>query len=195
MAPSHSPSQRGTFIVEFAIIFLVLLVFLFGIIELARIMYLYNTLADATRRAAATAAVTDYRDTAAMRLVRQQAIFRSDPGELLLGAPVTDQHILIDYLALVRNLDNTLTLTPIPTASLPSCPARNRVTCTGNPNDALCIRFVRARICDPASANGCTAVNSTSLFGLLPPLGKLPVSTTIVTAETLGYIPGAMPCP
>ena len=194
MIPSSTPcSQRGTFAVEFAIILVTLLLILFGIVELARLLYMYNTLQDATRRAGNSAAVTDYRDLSAMNLVRQKAIFRSDPGELVLGSPVTDEHIRIDYLALVRNADNSQTLTPIASGDLPSCPARNRVTCTSNANDPHCIRFVRVRVCDPADASNCKPTYYQPLFGLFPSV-RLPTSTAIVTAETLGYTPGQVPC-
>jgi Flp pilus assembly protein TadG len=195
MAPLKNRPQRGTFVVEFAIVFLVLLLLLFGVFELARIMYVYNTLQDATRRAAFAASVTDYRDQGAMNLLRQRAIFRDSAGELMLGAPVTDQHIRIDYLALVRNADSSQTMTPIPSAAMPACPARNRVTCTGNPNDAHCVRLVRARICAPSDGSTCQPVTYQALFGLFPSGARLPVSTTIVSAETLGYTPGSPPCP
>lgn len=193
-APAHR-SQRGTFAVEFAIVFPVVLLLLFGIIELARLMYMFNTLQDSTRRAAFLASVTDYRNQPAMNLVRQQAIFRASPGELVLGAPITDRHLQIDYLALVRNADSSQTLTPIPAGAMPTCPARNRVTCTGNPNDPQCVRFVRVRICNPGSGTDCQPVAYQPLFGLFPSGTTLPISTTIVAVETLGYTPGSMPCP
>lgn len=193
--PSPIPRrQRGTFAVEFAIILMLLLVLLFGIVDLARLMYIYNTLQDTTRQAAFGASVTDYRDRNALDLLRQQAIFRTTPGGLVLGAPITDSSIQIDYLALVRNADATQTLTPIAPGDMPSCPARNRVTCAGNPNDPQCIRFIRARICDPADASACAPVHFQSLFGLFPSGAVLPTSTTIVPAETLGYSAGAATC-
>lgn len=191
---SRAP-QRGGFIVEFAVIVPILLTFLFGIVEIARIMYIYNTLQDATRRAAFAASVTDYRQAAAMDLLRQRAIFRETPGELLLGAPVTDAHLRVDYLALVRGGNNALSMAPIAPALMPSCPARNRVTCTADPNDARCIHFVRVRVCDPSDTGACKPVYYRPLFGLFPDTARLPVSTTIVNAATLGYTPGLAPCP
>lgn len=190
-----SPRQHGTASVEFAIIVIVLLTLIFGVIELARLMYVYNTLQDATRRAAAGAAVTDWRDQGAMDLVRQQALFRTSPGELILGAPVTDSHVAIDYLAITRNSDNSLALSPIPPGEMPSCPARNRVTCTANQNDPHCVRLVRVRICAPGNAGACNPVYFQPMFGLFPSTARLPTSTTIVPAETLGYVSGFAPCP
>jgi hypothetical protein len=188
-------AQHGTFSVEFALVVLLLLILLFGMVELARLMYIYNALQDATRRAAALAAVTDWRDQAAMDLVRQNAVFRATPGELILGAPVTDSHVRIDYLAIVRDSTGKLAMSPIPSGEMPSCHARNRVTCAANPNDAHCIRMVRARICTPASGAACAPVYYASLFGLFPDTVRLPVATTVAPAETLGYEPGDAPCP
>jgi hypothetical protein len=176
-------AQHGTFSVEFALVVLLLLILLFGMVELARLMYIYNALQDATR------------DQAAMDLVRQNAVFRASPGELILGAPVTDSHVRIDYLAIVRDSTGKLAMSPIPSGEMPSCHARNRVTCAANPNDAHCIRMVRARICTPASGAACAPVYYVSLFGLFPDTVRLPVATTVVPAETLGYEPGDAPCP
>jgi len=192
---AYRMTQCGTFIVEFAVIVPLLLTFLFGIVEMARIMYIYNTLQDATRRAAFGASVTDYSQQAAMHLLRQRAIFRETPGELILGAPITDDHLRIDYLSLVRNSDNSLAMTPIESARMPSCPARNRVTCTADPNDSTCIRFVRVRVCDPADTTHCQPVYYKPLFGLFPATARMPTSTTIVPAATLGYTSGQAPCP
>lgn len=191
----HPPTQRGTFVVEFAIIVPLLLTVLFGIVEIARIMYIYNTLQDATRRAAFDASVTDYREQAAMHLVRQRAIFRETPGELLLGEPITDDHLRIDYLSLVRNSDNSLAMKVIESTEMPLCPASNRVTCTVDPNDPKCIRLVRVRVCDPAVPKTCLPVYYKPLFGLFPTTARIPTSTTIVIASTLGYTPGQVPCP
>lgn len=188
-------THQGGFIVEFAVILPILLTFLFGIVEVARIMYIFNTLQDATRRAAFAASVTDYRQQGAMDLLRQRAIFRETRGELLLGAPITDAHLRIDYLALVRGSNNSLSMAPIAPAQMPSCPARNRVTCTADPYDARCIHFVRVRVCDPANTNACQPVYYRPLFGLFPKTARLPMSTTIVNAATLGYTPGLSPCP
>jgi hypothetical protein len=189
----HTRWQRGTYVVEFAIVFPVLLTILFGIVEIARIMYIYNTLQDATRRAAFGATVSDYRQQDALQLVKQQAIFRATPGELVLGSPITDEHIRIDYLALIRNSESSLAMTPIATGNMPASPARNRVTCTADPNDGSCIRFVRVRVCDPADTASCRPVYYAPLFGLFPRTLRLPTSTTIVTAATLGYTSGQTP--
>lgn len=190
----HS-SQAGAFAAEFGLILVVFFTVMFGVIELARIIYIWNTLQEATRSAAHAAAFTDFRDTAAMDALRQHAIFRSSAGKLILGDPVTDEHIRVDYMALVRSPDGTLTLTPIPAMSLPSCPMRNRYICTADPSDASCIRFVRVRVCKPGGS-GCDAVDYAPLLPFVHIDGlKLPTSTTIAKAETLGFQPGGPLCP
>jgi Flp pilus assembly protein TadG len=186
--------QTGAAAVEFALLIGVFVVFVFGIIEVTRMMYIYNTLQEVTRRGASAAASTDFSDIAAMSTVQQNAIFRDSPGELLLAAPVTDKHIRIDYLALVRQSDGSTDMTPIPESSLPSCPARNRQICMTNPNATNCIRFVRVRVCDLASSTTCDAVSYQAITLLINLPVKLPTATTIAPAESLGFLPGMAPC-
>jgi Flp pilus assembly protein TadG len=192
MRPHHRDSQVGAFAVEFAVVILVFFTFMFGVIEMARIMYMWNTLQEVTRRAASVAASTDFSDVSAMNLVRQQSIFRSSPGTLVAGNPVTDAHIRIDYMALGRDSNGTMTLNAIPPGTLPSSPARNQVVCMDDPNSASCIRFVRVRVCAPGSdADVCDSVEYVPMLPLIPLSSlTLPPSTTIVRAETLGYEPG-----
>lgn len=80
--------QRGAYVVEFAIVFPVLLTLLFGIIEIARIIYIYNTLQDATRRAAFGATVSDFRQQDAMHLLRQRAISAKHPANSCWDRPL-----------------------------------------------------------------------------------------------------------
>ncbi|RJG11629.1 TadE/TadG family type IV pilus assembly protein [Massilia cavernae] len=192
--PQRRSRESGAFAVEFATVAVIFFVFLFGVIEVARAMYMFNTLQEVTRRAASGAATIDYRTAAAKDRVRQDAIFRDSAGTLVLGDPVTDQHIRIDYLALVRGSTGSM-ITPIPAALMPTCPARNRVTCMTNPNSPSCIRFVRARICDPGDASVCNPVRYRTLVSLVDLPMNLPVATTIVSADTLGFSPGMTPCP
>lgn len=187
--------QAGVFAVEFALVLVLFLTFVFGVIELARAMYLFNTLQEVTRRAASGAAHIDFRDTAAKNRVRQAAIFRDSPGSLVLGGPVTAEHVRIDYMALVRAGDGSMTLTPIATGAMPSCPARNRVICMQDPNDPSCIRFVRVRMCDPGDSGACTQVSYQTIVPFVSLPVRLPMATTIVTAETLGFSPGMPLCP
>lgn len=189
----HIRQQAGTVIVEFAMVFLVFLVLAFGVMELARIMYMFNTLQEVTRHAATLASNTDFTDEAAKSVVRQAAIFRNSPGPLALGAPITDAHVRIDYMSLIRN-GGSLTMTEIPTTSLPACSANNRITCTKDRNDPACIRFVRVRICDPGDTNACASVQYQALTSIMSLPVNLPRAEKIVPAESLGFVPGTAPC-
>jgi len=163
-----------------------------GILELARIMYMYNTLAEVTRSAARAAANIDWRNTTELNLAKRRAIFRTSAGELPFGAPVTDQHIRIDYLYLKQS--GATPYDPIPTGLMPGSPGRNRHNCLANPYGAAtdpsstCVRIVRARICKPGT--DCEAVDYQMLIPLLNMGVRLPTSPTLVSAETLGYHPG-----
>jgi hypothetical protein len=165
----------------------VFLLFVFGILEIARVMYVYNTLQEVTRRAAAAAAQVYPTDRTAIARLKQDAIFRSTPGELVLGPPVSDNHIRIDYLA--------YDLSVIPAGALPTCASDNQQICMANPHSASCIHFVQVRVCDPANAATCVATQSRSVFPLANLAVPLPTAPTIVPVETLGYRQGVPPCP
>jgi len=196
----NTAAQSGAFAVEFALVAAFFFAVLFGVIELARVVYIFNTLQEATRRAAHAASGTSFKkDDPAIDLVRQKAIFQDGEGELVFGGPVTYKHIRIDYLGLQRAPNGSLTLTPILTDDLPTCPSRNNFNCTIDQNNVVgkssCIRFVRVRVCDPGIINECAPVTYVPLLPLIPSLElTLPTSTTIVKAETLGYIPGQAVC-
>ena len=192
-------SQTGALVVEFALLATLFFTVLFGVIELARVVYLFNTLQEVTRRVAHDASGTSFKDSAALTQVRKDALVLNTDGVLIFGDPVTADHIRIDYMALQRASDGTLTLSPIPSNQLPNYPSCNNFNCIHDQNStsgtSSCIRFVRVRVCDPTSANGCNPVNYQPLTQFFPTLGlKLPASTTIVKAGTLGYIPGQPIC-
>lgn len=193
LRPTRRAAQKGLVAVEFALIAIVFLTFVFGIIETARAMYILNTLPMVTKNAARAAANTDWRDSDAMARVRQQALFRSSSGGLVWGDPITDANVRIDYLALTRQADGSLTMTPI--TSLPSCPSSNRQVCLADSNSASCIRLVRARICRTANSSDCEPVPYQTLVSLIAMNFSLPTSPSIVSAETLGYQVGAPVCP
>ena len=185
--------QHGMFIVEMTAVVIMFVTLVFMAIEMSRALYLWNALQEVTRRAAREAAVTDFSDPAALAAIRQRAVFRDSPGLLALGDPVTDQHVRIDYLSLQHETDSKLKLVPIPTGSLPACPTRNRIVCTAKAGDPSCIRMVRVRICRPG-ADGCERVKFEPLLPFVDGDVNLPVSETLVRAESLGYVPGAPSC-
>ena len=188
-----SRRQQGVAAVEFALVVGIFLTLVFGVIELARAMYICNTLQEVTRRAAAMASNTDFSDGAAMQRVREYGVLRNSPGFLPFAEPVTDAHIKIDYMAIVNGEEGP-ELEPIPSGSLPENPAQNRIACLRNPNDPGCIRLVRVRVCMPGSGD-CDPVPYQSIVSLIPIPFALPQSITIVNAETLGLPPGLPPIP
>jgi hypothetical protein len=181
-------SQSGTTAVEFALVATIFFTFVFGIIETARLLYVFNTLQEVTRRAA-TAAIDIYpRDTAAIEKVKQEAVFRTSSGDLVLAPPITDSHVRLSYLR--------FDLSEIPTSSLPDDAARNRQICSGNPHAANCIRFVQAQVCNPSVMGSCEAVTSQMILPLIDLRVPLHKATTIVPVGSLGYVPGTPPpCP
>ncbi|MEH6436006.1 TadE/TadG family type IV pilus assembly protein [Massilia sp. DD77] len=186
--------ESGVAAIEVALLAGVFLLFVFGVIEIARMMYIVNTLQESTRRAAAAASLVSHRDTGALDRIRQQAVFRDSPGNLIFGAPVTDRNIRIDYLALASRGGSAPVLSPIPTASLPTCPRENRRICLLNPHAANCIRFVRVRVCENNEEDACHPVEYLSMMPFLAlPVG-LPRATTITMVESLGSQPEGTPC-
>jgi hypothetical protein len=191
----RSRYHGGAYVVEFALIIPLFLLAIFGVLEVSRAIYLFNTLEDVTRHVADLAANTNFADENAKDAIRQTSIFRTSPGALILGSPITDAHIRIDYLAAVRAGDNSMTLTEIPAGSLPACPTRNRIICLNNPNDPSCIRFVRVRMCDPSDTSECTGITYKTIVPLVDLALTIPPMMTITPAETLGFTPGMATCP
>lgn len=197
--PPKRFAQRGVAAVEFGLVAIAFFLLIFGIIELARIFYMYNTLADVTRTAARAAANISWKDTTRLDSAKQNAIFRSTEGGLVFGQPITDKHILIEHLYLTRPA-GPIEMKPVPSGLMPSCPGRNRHNCltapygdTASAGEA-CIRLVRVRICKPDSTTACEPVPYRPLVAMLNLNLTLPISTTVVSAETLGYSPGDPVC-
>lgn len=126
-------------------------------------------------------------------MVRQNAIFRSSAGDLILSPPISDEHIRIDYVALESESNSNLKQVDIPSGALAACPARNFHTCTAKSGAANCIRLVRVRICQPGGAQ-CTPVPYQTMLPLVNLQLNFPTSETIVRAESLGYVPGMAMC-
>jgi hypothetical protein len=154
-----------------AVVFFTLL---FGVFELARIMYMWSTLAEVVGRAARMAAMENPRNEAQ---VRSDAMFRNAAGRLPLGGGIDPSYLRIDYLAANRQTR----VTP------PACPEQNIINCTNDPLGASCIRFVRVRLCKPGT--DCTPVSFVPAVGLdaLANLNiELPTFATVAPVEALG---------
>lgn len=177
--------QAGGAAVEFALVAIIFFMFVLGVIEVARAMYVVNTLQEVTRRAARAAANTDFRDAAALDRVRQDAIFQSAPGTLLLAAPISDEYIRFDYFSIRRGLEGVQTFVAISESNLPASPAENRLICLRDPNDAQCIRLVQARVCEPGEGE-CVAAPFRSFIPLVDLSFPVHTAPSLVVAETLG---------
>lgn len=191
--PYRSRFQRGTAAVEFALLALLFFTIVFGIIEVARALYVLNTVQEVTRRAASAAATTSHVDANALALIRQNAIFRNSPGELAFAAPVTDQNVRIDYWSLERQPDGSIARIRISNGALPATARQNLENCVRNPNANNCIRFVGASICANDGAAQCTPVRYQPLVSLIP--FDMPISraTTISAVESFGNMPTGTP--
>lgn len=182
--------QGGMAAVEMALVALIFFVLLFGVVEFARAMYLINTLAEVTRRAAAAAANTDFSNSTALDDLRKHAIFDASSGILPLSGNVPADAIRIDYMSVQRESDGSFSMVAIPPGTLPSSPSANRTTCLRNPYADTCIRLVRVRVCDPGTPGTCKQIPFQGLVPLVNMSFPLPMSTTVARAESLGLVNG-----
>lgn len=167
-------AQGGTAAVEFALVSVILFSFIFGTMELARALYMWNTLAEVVNRAARMAAFSTSGDATK---VRQQAMFQDGAGALPLGGGINDTNWLIEYLAANQST----------VVAAPTCPVQNLVNCTNAPLGPSCIRFVRVRLCMPNT--NCEQITYQPMAGLDALNAfkvKLPTFATVVPAESLG---------
>lgn len=181
------PRQRGVTTVELAVVCLLYFLLLFAVIEYARVLYVWNAAQEVARRAARGAATSDFSDAAALAQVRRAAVLRSDDGALALAPELGTDNLVIDYLW--QDAAGAL----LPVTLLPACPLANRINCLNDPRGGSCIRFVRVRIC--ASGTSCTPQAYRKLALNVPAPDRIPMATTVVPAESLGYVPGAASCP
>jgi len=88
--------MRGTYIVEFAIISLLMFTLLFGVVEMGRLYFTVNALDEVVRRGARLAVVCDIDDSK----IRQRAIFNdegnADTSQLIGGLNI--DHLKLTYL-------------------------------------------------------------------------------------------------
>ena len=97
--------MRGTYVVEFAVIGLLVFTLLFGVVEMGRLYFTVNALDEAVRRGTRLAAVCNISDPVVLR----RAIFNaaSDAGNSQLIGDLTTTHLTLTYLdvngALVAN--------------------------------------------------------------------------------------------
>lgn len=187
--------QRGVYAVEFSLVAIIFFLMVFGIVEFARMLYIFNTVQEVTRIAASAAIHENFRDTDRLQRIREAAVLRSGPGILPLGAPVSDEHVRIEYLSAIDNDGGNAELTVIPQSQLPSCPIRNRHICMADPNASNCVRYVRARICEPGNTESCDKAHVTLMIPGLNFTVGIPHAAFVLPVESLGYMPNMSVCP
>ncbi|HEY1044099.1 MAG TPA: TadE family protein [Telluria sp.] len=170
--------ERGVTMVEVAILMSLFFAIMLGVIELSRIMFLWNTLANVTRRAAVTVAVS------APAADHSAALTAVAFGGVPLTDPVIDgSYFTVDYL----NRDNEA-------VPAPASAGDNLRNCAQDPEGLTqCVRFVRVRLCQPGGEGDCERVPFEPLFPLGGVTGieiRFPTFETIVPAGALGYRPG-----
>lgn len=189
-------AQRGVAAVEFALGAMVFFVFIFGMFEMARAMYLVSTLVEVNRRAARAAASADMGKESVRTDVLGTAMFEKITGGLPLRGSLTKDNLKVEYL--------TAALQPVNfAANVDNCPEQNLYNCATDPDGSTCIRFVRVRLCAAVSdlnpdgtPKFCSAVNYVPLVGIGFPGGalRLPTFVTTTPVGTLGYRPGTPIC-
>lgn len=88
-------SMRGVFVVEFAIIGLLVFILLFGVLEIGRLLFTVNALNEAVRRGARLAAVCDIHDS----YILHRAMFNEvgDDSDSSLIGNLQVSHLTLDY--------------------------------------------------------------------------------------------------
>ncbi|MDC8759253.1 TadE/TadG family type IV pilus assembly protein [Janthinobacterium fluminis] len=162
--PSPLPRQRGAAAVEFALVALLFFTLLFAVLEFGRMLYIYNTLQEVTRRAAREAVVRWVDQGAAIKTL---ALFGG--AALPAGPEITAANISIQYL----RKDGT------EVASLPQDPGDNLSACGDITRTANCIYSVRVAV------DGVSYGPMTSMFSFLNI--ALPPSVVVMHAESLGF--------
>lgn len=183
-------TARGVAAVEFALVMIPFILLLLGAIEFGRLLYLWNTVQEVTRRAARLAVVSKFKPDSELEKIRKYAVFGSpDGGSVVLpaGHEIGNANIVILYL---RNADGDLV------TSLPDDAGDNKSACLDAKRVNSCIRFVE--VCVSKKKNSCAAadrvsfVPMVSLFSQSGPFStdltglKIPLSTVRMPAESLG---------
>lgn len=167
---SPAERQKGAAAVEFAIVAIFFFTLLFGIIEFGRMLYLYNTVQEATRNLARKAVVALVTNSPSDAFKRNNALFG---GNALPGAPeVTAANVTVDFLS----ANGSVLSGTLPNDQLSECLSGG----TG------CVAFVRVRVHDVADQN-LGVIYQPMIAGLFPFLQiRLPVSTVTMPAESMG---------
>lgn len=160
----HPLPRRGAAAVEFALIALVFLTLLFGMIECARLMYVYNSLQEVTRRAARAAVVAWVTEKDA---IKTYALFNS--ASLPGGAEISTASVDIVYLNAKGQ----------PADPLPADAGDNLSACGDATREDSCIYAVQVSI---------GAVKYSPMISLFSFLNvTVPTSSVTMHAESMGF--------
>ncbi|NMG00002.1 pilus assembly protein [Aromatoleum toluolicum] len=174
---SNGRWERGATAVEFAIVAMLFFTIVLGIMEFGRVLYVWNTVQEVTRRAAREAVVRGFADAG---MVSRAAVFNPETGSgtayLPAGLEISDANVKINYL------NGSLAVA----SPMPTDPADNLSACNDVSRATSCIRFVEACV---ATGGNCTgSVNYVPMAGLFPFLAiPIPLSSVIMPAESLGF--------
>jgi len=186
---STARSQRGVAAVEFALIAVVFFMVLLGIAEFGRIMYVWNTTQEVTRRAAREAVVRDF-SAAETAAIKREAIFQAGTSgtvSLPAGVEITNTTVRLVYLTVDAG-GNTVAITA---GNMPADPADNISACGDVARMFIsCIRFVQA--CIAVDDTCVSSIPYQPMVVLLGNLGidlaiNIPASTVVMPAESLGF--------
>ena len=165
--PSSNQKQRGVAAVEFALVALLFFTILLAIIEIGRMLFIYNTMQEMTRRGAREAVVR-WVDSASQAEIKSIALFNATA--MPASPDVTAANITITYL----QKDGVTAV-----ASFPADPGDNISACGNSARVANCIYNVRVSI---------TGATFTPMIGLFDFLSMpLPSSEVTMHAESLGF--------
>ena len=162
--------QSGAAIVEFALICAIFISLLIATVEFGRMMYVYNSMQEISRRGAREATVRWITDTSA---IKSAALFGA--GALPGGPEVASSNIFIRYLR--ANGIDEVTTPPIDAGD-------NLAACNDVTRTAECIAYVEVSVRNvtykPLIFNPANVTTSR-------PNISLPQATTVVYAESLGF--------
>jgi len=159
--------QSGVVIVEFAICCLLFFTVVFGILEFGRMMYVYNTMQEVTRRGARIATIV-WVDKS--KTIIDTAMFGTD-NTYVPGAPeITRDKLTIKYL----------TAAGAEVSAYPTDPGDNMSACNDVTRTTECIRSVSV------SLDNVTYAPMVTLFSSYLSIA-MPSTKVVMSAESLGF--------
>lgn len=181
--------QRGAAAVEFALVMVPFFLLLLGAMEFGRLLYLWNTVQEVTRRAARQAVVSQFDKNTVQNIQRSAVFLAPNVNGALPAAPeITNAKVVIRYL---RNADGDLA------NPLPKDAGDNSSACLDVKRVNSCIRFVEVCV---SKGNSCAPdqlisfIPMISIFSQSGPFStdltglKIPLSTVRMPAESLGLL-------